>query len=321
MNRETLVGEVASRTQVSRRRVSAVLNEFLSEVTEALSRDERVMLRHFGSFNVKNRKARMARDLNINVEMPLSGRDIPHFVPFDTLKNTVAQQSPGPEEHIPEEPADQASRPIDDARRDLSAMLSRAEILADKGKFEQAIQQYGRILEKNPGHTTALGSLGRMFYCTGNQETALQQYNRALQNDPSHVDTLVNRAVLFAETGQYDEARADLCRALEYDPPSFQACYQLGVLYITIGSYDAAIRMLTRALETDRTKTEVYLQLGKAYCHVERHAKAIEHFETVLRHEPDNGLAYRYLGMIYDKDRQVDKALEMYRKSNEISLA
>ena len=71
----------------------------------------------------------------------------------------------------------------------------------------------------------------------------------------------------------------------------------------------------------DRTKAEVYLQLGKAYCHVEKHAEAIEHFEILLRHEPRNEQAYRYLGMIYDKSRQLDKALEMYRKSNEISLA
>ncbi len=321
MNREALAREAASKAQMSRRRVSAVLNEFLSEVTEALSRDERVMLRDFGSFNVKSRKARMARDLNSNVDMPLGDRDVPHFTPFGTLKNTVAQQSPGPVERIPEEPAGQVSRPADETRKDISAMLSRAEILADKGKFEQAIQQYRRILEQNPGHTTAIGGLGKMLYFIGDQETALQQYNRALKNDPGHVDTLVNRAVLFAETGQYDEAKTDLLRALEYEPPAFEACYHLGVLYITIGSYDAAIRMLTRALETDRTKPEVHLELGKAYCHVERHAEAIEHFETLLRHEPENGQAYRYLGLIYDKDRQIDKALEMYRKSNEISLS
>ena len=102
--------------------------------------------------------------------------------------------------------------------------------------------------------------------------------------------------------------------------------------YITVGTndleraatfWDALLADLgaKRALESDRTKTEVYLQLGKAYCHVERHEEAIEQFEALLRHEPDNGQAYRYLGMIYDKSRQVDKALEMYRKSNEISLA
>lgn len=325
MNRETLVNEAASRTQVPRRRVSAVLNEFLSEVTEALSRDERVMLRHFGSFNVKNRKARMARDLNTNVQMPLSGRDIPHFVPFETLKNTVARQSPGPGAHTPEELVDQVNRPTDETPRDRSnnipTMLSRAEILADKGKYEQAIQQYRRILERNPRHAGAIGGLGRMFFCIGSQETALQHYNRALENDPGHTDTLVNRAVLSAETGQYEEAREDLLRVLEYEPLSYQACYQLGVLYITVGSYDDAIRMLTRALEADRTKTEVYLQLGKAYCHVERHAEAIEHFEALLRREPDNDQAYRYLGLIYDKNKQIDKALEMYRKSNEISRA
>ena len=326
MNKETLITEVVSSLPVSRRRVSAVLNGFLSEVAEALSRDERVMLHRFGSFNVKIRRARMARDLNSNVGMPLSDRHVPHFVPFDALKNAVAQQSPDPEAPTREEPVDRGYyRPAGEAREDrsndVSAMLSRAENLAGKGKYESAIQQYKRILEQNPGHATATGGLGRMFFSTGSQETALQYYNRALEKDSGHIDTLVDRAVLFAETGHYEEARTDLLRALEHEPFSFEACYHLGVLYITTGSYDAAIEMLTRALEADRTKAEVHLHLGKAYCHVERHAKAIEHFEALLRHEPDNEQAYRYLGLIYDKNKQIDKALEMYRKANEISLA
>ena len=78
--------------------------------------------------------------------------------------------------------------------------------------------------------------------------------------------------------------------------------------------------MLNRALDTGQSKPEVFLQLGKAYCHIERHDEAIENFETLLRREPDNEQAYRYLGMIYDKIKKNDRALEMYRKSNELSL-
>ena len=325
MNRESLVIEVASGTQVSKRRVTAVLNGLLTEVAEAMSRDERVNLHRFGSFSVKVRKARTARDLNTNVELRLNDRRIPHFIPFDTLKDTVAAQSPVPAEHAGTAPVEPVKQPVEvtprDRSTDISAMLARAEVLANKGKFEQAIQQYKRILEQNPGHASATGSLGRMFYLLGFQETALEHYNRALGNDPSHIDTLVDRAELFVEMGQYEDARTDLLRALEYDPFSYRTCYRLGVLYIIIGTYDDAIGILSRALDADRTKAEVYLQLGKAYCHVERHGEAIEHFEALLRHEPRNEQAYHYLGMIYDKSRQVDKALEMYRKSNEIGLA
>ena len=325
MNRESLVNEVASRTQVSRRRVSAVLNAFLSEVNEAISRDERVNLHRFGAFSVKARKARMARDLNSNVGLRLNDRNIPHFVPFDALKDTVASQSPLSEEPARPESAGTVKQHAEETpinrTDDLSAMMNRAEILANKGKTELAIQQYRRILEQHPGHTAAMGSLGRMYCRLGAQETAREHYNRALAIDSGHIDTLVDRAALYAEMGQFEDARTDLHRALEYDPYAYRACYQLGVLYITIGIYDEAIKILSRALDVDRSKAEVYLQLGKAYCHVDKHAEAIEHFETLLRHEPRNEQAYRYLGMIYDKSRQLDKALEMYRKSNEISLA
>ena len=318
MNRDSLVKEVASSLQLSRHKVRVVLNGFLSEVTEAMHRDERVNLHRFGAFNVKIRKARTARDLNANVELRLNDRQIPHFLPFDTLKDIVAQQSPISDEQAgPVQQVDETPRERSD---DISAMMTRAEVLANKGKIEQAIQQYRRILERQPRHATATGSLGRMFFRLGAQETALEHYNRALGNDPGHLETLVDRAELFVEMGQYEDARTDLLRVLEYDPYSYRACYLLGVLYITIGTYDAAIRVLSRALDVNRTKAEVHLQLGKAYCHVEKHTEAIEHFEALLRHDPRNEHAYRYLGTIYDKNKQADKALEMYRKSNEIGL-
>ncbi|MXZ75410.1 MAG: tetratricopeptide repeat protein [Gemmatimonadetes bacterium] len=324
MNRDSLVKEVASDLQVSRHKVRVVLNGFLSEVTEAMHRDERVNLHRFGAFNVKVRKARTARDLNTNVELRLNDRHIPHFMPFDTLKDTVAQQSPVSEEQTGPVAVAPVRQQVEETPRersdDVTAMMNRAEVLANKGKIEQAIQQYRRVLERQPGHATATGGLGRMFFRLGAQETALEHYNRALGNDPGHLDTLVDRAELFVEMGQYEDARTDLLRVLEYDPYSYPACYMLGVLYITIGTYDAAIRVLSRALDVDRTKAEVHLQLGKAYCHVEKHTEAIEHFEALLRHDPRNEQAYRYLGTIYDKIKQADKALEMYRKSNEIGL-
>ena len=324
MNREILINEVASKTRVSKRSVSSILNEFLSEITEALSRDERVEIRQFGSFEVKVRRARMARDLHSNVEMPLRDRPMPQFIPFDTLKKTVSEQPASPEEPT-EEVAVHVKVNLEELPRDksidISSMLSRAETLANKDRYEQAIQQYKRILELDSGHTTAIGCLGKMFFELGSQDTALQHYDRALRIDPSHLNTVVNRAVLLVEMGQYEEARVDLLRALEYEPFSYPVCYQLGVLYITIGSYEAAIRILSRALDTGQSKPEIYLQLGKAYCHIERHDEAIENFETLLRLEPNSEQAYRYLGLIYDKIKKIDRALEMYRKSNEISLA
>ncbi len=324
MNREILINEVASKTRVSKRSVSSILNEFLSEITEALSRDERVEIRQFGSFEVKVRSARMARDLHSNVEMPLRNRPMPQFIPFDTLKKTVSEQPASPEEPT-EEVAVHVKVNLEELPRDksidISSMLSRAETLANKDRYEQAIQQYKRILELDSGHTTAIGCLGKMFFELGSQDTALQHYDRALRIDPSHLNTVVNRAVLLVEMGQYEEARVDLLRALEYEPFSYPVCYQLGVLYITIGSYEAAIRILSRALDTGQSKPEIYLQLGKAYCHIERHDEAIENFETLLRLEPNSEQAYRYLGLIYDKIKKIDRALEMYRKSNEISLA
>ena len=96
MNREAIINEVASKTLVSKRKVNTILNLFLSEITGALTRNERVEIRQFGSFEVKLRKARVARDLFSNVGIVLGERPMPHFVPFNKLKTTVSGKLTAP---------------------------------------------------------------------------------------------------------------------------------------------------------------------------------------------------------------------------------
>ena len=166
MNREAIINEVASKTLVSKRKVNTILNLFLSEITGALTRNERVEIRQFGSFEVKLRKARVARDLFSNVGIVLGERPMPHFVPFNKLKTTVSGKLTAPAGPLAKD--SEASKPAKARNsRDITSMLSRAQTLARKGLYEKTIQQYQQILNLNPNHLVALSNLGEMFFKIG----------------------------------------------------------------------------------------------------------------------------------------------------------
>ena len=62
MNKSDLIIKIANlNTSIYQKDATKIVNVFFDTITKALSRNERVELRGFGVFDVKKRKARIAR--------------------------------------------------------------------------------------------------------------------------------------------------------------------------------------------------------------------------------------------------------------------
>jgi nucleoid DNA-binding protein len=63
MTKQQLIEKVATKTELRKTQVEAVVDSVLEQIAEALRSNQRVELRGFGSFMVKNRKERQGRNL------------------------------------------------------------------------------------------------------------------------------------------------------------------------------------------------------------------------------------------------------------------
>jgi integration host factor subunit beta len=61
------------------RDVEHIVNVILRQITEALSRGDRVELRGFGAFSVKNRPARVGRNPRTGTTVSVTGKYVPFF--------------------------------------------------------------------------------------------------------------------------------------------------------------------------------------------------------------------------------------------------
>ncbi len=61
------------------RDVENIVNAILDEITEALARGDRVELRGFGAFSVKNRPARVGRNPRTGVKVEVEEKWVPFF--------------------------------------------------------------------------------------------------------------------------------------------------------------------------------------------------------------------------------------------------
>ena len=89
MTKADIVNKIASETGIDRQTVLKTLETFMKEVKESLSNEENVYLRGFGSFIVKKRAQKTARNISKNTTIIIPEHNIPAFKPAKTFTLSV----------------------------------------------------------------------------------------------------------------------------------------------------------------------------------------------------------------------------------------
>lgn len=89
MNKKELCACVAEQTRLSKKETEQVLNCFLETITGALCSGERVQLVGFGAFEVRERAARMGRDIQRGTLIPVAPTRAVQFRASQNLKELI----------------------------------------------------------------------------------------------------------------------------------------------------------------------------------------------------------------------------------------
>lgn len=89
MNKADLAGEIARKTKLSKAKAWETLNAAIDTIRGALKKGQKVSLVGFGSFSVKNRKARTGRNPKTGETIQIKARRVPAFSAGAELKNSL----------------------------------------------------------------------------------------------------------------------------------------------------------------------------------------------------------------------------------------
>ena len=81
MTKADVVNEIAKNTGVEKANVLAVVESFMEVVKDSLAKEENVYLRGFGSFIIKERAEKTARNISKNTTIIIPEHNIPAFKP------------------------------------------------------------------------------------------------------------------------------------------------------------------------------------------------------------------------------------------------
>ena len=89
MNKSELINALAEKTAFSKKDAEKALNAFVDSISGALTKGEKVQLIGFGTFDVKKRPARTARNPRTGEEIKIKASKAPSFKAGKALKDKV----------------------------------------------------------------------------------------------------------------------------------------------------------------------------------------------------------------------------------------
>ena len=91
MTKADIVNEIAKNTGIEKVQVQVVVESFMETVKGSIEKGQPVYLRGFGSFIIKHRAEKTARDITKKTTIVIPAHDIPAFKPADSFMEKVSK--------------------------------------------------------------------------------------------------------------------------------------------------------------------------------------------------------------------------------------
>ena len=89
MTKADIVSEIAKKTGVEKTQIQTIVEAFMEEVKISLEKEENVYLRGFGSFIIKTRAEKVARNISKNTTITIPAHNIPAFKPAKSFTSKI----------------------------------------------------------------------------------------------------------------------------------------------------------------------------------------------------------------------------------------
>ncbi|MCS7079714.1 MAG: integration host factor subunit beta [Chloracidobacterium sp.] len=97
MTKAELVEEVARAADLTKKDAEVVVDEVFAAIIESLNRGEKIELRGFGSFRIRQRNSRRGRNPKTGDAVDIPAKAVPYFKPGKELRELI-NQAPLPSE-------------------------------------------------------------------------------------------------------------------------------------------------------------------------------------------------------------------------------
>lgn len=207
---------------------------------------------------------------------------------------------------------------------DENLRIEYGNYLADQRKFVPAIEQYGKVLEKNVNSKLALQKLADVSFLLRRWSDVIMYGNKLGTNSGvAKMNYMLGKS--YYEIENYGQAQKFLTLEVDANPTSVDAVSLLGKVYIELSNYRHAIAIYNKALNLDPNNNQMIYELGLLYYTMNNEKEAVKYFELAVEkgYKKDldvlENIGLAYLGFDLEKGvATLDKVLAMKPGNSDI---
>ena len=165
----------------------------------------------------------------------------------------------------------------------------------------------------------SLNISGDQLYERGRMEEALQEFHRALTLDPQNVNVRNSLGVCYAQMGKFDEAVAEFTHLIGLEPNDFMSQYNLGCALLSLEREGEAETAFSLAAELEPDNATVYYRLAKLCRQQGRLEQALSHLRRTVDLKPNWAKAWRLFGECLMEGSDDAEAMNAFKKALKIN--
>lgn len=158
---------------------------------------------------------------------------------------------------------------------------------------------------------TSLPSLtrGLQFYNEEKFDQALQEFSKIIEKEPANIEAYYFKGLTFNKAENFDEAVVTFKKVLELDSEYSGARLQLGIAHFKLQSNAEAIQEFETVLEKNPQDANANLFMGFTQQQMEKYEDSLIYFQTAMSLDPSlSQIALFQIGMAYSEMNEKEEA-------------
>jgi tetratricopeptide (TPR) repeat protein len=184
----------------------------------------------------------------------------------------------------------------------------------EANKYEEAAQLFVKAVEADSKDYSAHFHLALSYSLLGKDAEAIPEYRKVLEIQPGLFEAELNLGIVLVRQKRAGEALPLLQSAAEKKPKDFRTVFYLAEATFAGGDYPKAEELYRSATELDPKSPQAQLGLGRAMLRQDRLADGAEHFRQAVALDASFRDALLELAALYEKHKQPSEAIAIYQQ-------
>ena len=170
----------------------------------------------------------------------------------------------------------------------VKANFNLARVYIDSGYLNKGIEILDSLLKEDPENGVLLKTIGYAYYLKGKNEEAIKAYEKVLLKSKYDENALYNSGIILYELNKKDKALEVYLRLYSISPDDESLLLNLGLLEAELKKYPEAIKYLESYRKKKPGNTDVEIALGDSYAAEKEYGKSLVVYDSVLSREKKN---------------------------------